>query len=280
MKFDSNRAWQEAMAAVAANRQVLVAVAGVFFLLPALLSAVFLGDAQTQVLEALGRPGEAERVFTENLGLFTGFGIGGTLVQGVGYLAVTALLSDRARPTVGQAIGTALKALPTLLAALLLMLLGLSILSVLLGLVIGGAAALLAGAAGATVGTTIALLAAMFYLSVRLSLVVPVIVNERIANPVAAMARAWRLTRHNAARLLGFFLLLTIAYVVVAFMASLVLIGPVALLAGQGQALTLFTGVVSGAISAVSSVIVAAVLAFAHRQLAGPSAEAITRTFE
>lgn len=280
MKFDSNRAWQEAMAAVAANRPVLVAVAGVFFLLPALLSTVFLGGAQTQVLEALGRPDEVERVFMENAGLFLGFGIGGTLVQAVGYLAVTALLSDRARPTVGQAIAIALRALPTLLAVVVLTLLALTLLSALLGLVIGGVAALLTGAAGATVATTIALLAVMFYLSVRLSMVVPVIVNERIGNPLAAMARAWRLTRHNAGRLLGFFVLLTIAYVVVAFMASLVLIGPVALLAGPGRALGLFTGVVSGAISAVSSVIVAAVLAFAHRQLAGPSAEAITRTFE
>lgn len=280
MKFDSNRAWQEAMAAVNANRQVLVALGGVFFLLPALLSTVFLGDAQTQVMQAFGKPGEVERLFMENSGLFLGFGIGGTLVQGVGYLAVTALLSDRGRPTVGEAIVIALKALPTLLAVMLLALLGLTLLSALLGLVIGGIAALLMGAGGATVVTTVVLLAAMFYLSVRLSLVVPVTVNERIGNPLAAMARSWRLTQGNASRLTGFFVLLMIAYVVIAFTVSLILIGPVALLAGQGQALTLFTGVVSGAISAVSGVILAAVLAFIHRQLAGPSADAITRTFE
>ena len=41
MKFDSNGAWLDAMAAVRANRQVLLAVAGVFFLLPTLLSTVF-----------------------------------------------------------------------------------------------------------------------------------------------------------------------------------------------------------------------------------------------
>lgn len=280
MKFDSNRAWLDAMAAVKANRQVLVAVAGVFFLLPTLLSTVFLTDAQTQVLEAMGNPQVAQRVFTENMGAFLGFGVGGMLVQGIGYLAVMALLSDRGRPTVGEAIVIALKALPTLVGTMLLMLAGLFLLSALLGLVFGGLFGLLAGAAGATAATAIALVLAMTYLSIRFSLVVPVVVNERMGNPVAALVRSWQLTRGNTLRLLGFFVLLMLGYLAVVFMATLVLVGPVALLAGQGQALTLFAGVVSGAISAVTSVIMVAVLAYIHRQLAGPSAEAISQTFE
>ena len=36
MKFDSNLAWQRASSAVAANREVVLALAGVFFLLPTL----------------------------------------------------------------------------------------------------------------------------------------------------------------------------------------------------------------------------------------------------
>ena len=280
MKFDSNRAWLDAMAAVRANRQVLVAVAGVFFLLPALLSTVFLTEAQTQLMAALGKPEEVERLFMENAGLFLGFGIGGLLIQGVGYLAVMALLNDRVRPTVGEAIVIALRALPTLVGVMLVTFFGLTMLSGLAGLVIGGLIALVAGTGAATVVTTIVLVGAMLYLSIKLSLVMPVVVNEGTGNPIAAMTRSWRLTRHNSLRLLGFFVLLMIGYVAIAFMATLALIGPVALLAGQGQALTLFTGVVSGAISAVSSVILIAVLAYIHRQLAGPSAEAIVQTFE
>ena len=81
MKFDSNGAWLDAMAAVRANRQVLLAVAGVFFLLPTLLSTVFLTDVQTQILEAMNKPETVESIFSANLGLFLIFGLGGMLVQ-------------------------------------------------------------------------------------------------------------------------------------------------------------------------------------------------------
>lgn len=40
MKFDSNRAWKEASAAISANREVVFALAGVFFLLPGLAMAL------------------------------------------------------------------------------------------------------------------------------------------------------------------------------------------------------------------------------------------------
>ncbi|SFF87883.1 hypothetical protein SAMN05518801_102396 [Novosphingobium sp. CF614] len=280
MKFDSNRAWLDAIAAVNANRQVLVPVAGVFFLLPTLLSTMFLTEVQTRMLEAFGKPQVVERMFVDNLGLFVGFGIGGLLVQCVGYLSVMALLSDRGRPTVGEAIVAALKALPTLVATMLLTMLGMFLASMAIGVVLGGLLGLIAGTGVATVVTMVALLVGVVYVWVKLSLVVPTVVNERIGNPVTAMVRSWRLTRHNSLRLFGFYLMLAIGYVAVAFVVTLALIGPVALLAGQGQALTLFTGVVSGAIGAVSSVILIAVLAYTHRQLAGPSPEEISHTFE
>ena len=54
MRFDSNRAWQEAVASASANRVVLLPVAGVFFLLPGLASALFLSDVQESILANLG----------------------------------------------------------------------------------------------------------------------------------------------------------------------------------------------------------------------------------
>lgn len=280
MKFDSNRAWLDAMAAVRANRQVLLPVAGVFFLLPTLLAAVFLTDVQAQILGAMNKPETVERIMSDHIGLFLGFGVGGMLVQGLGYLALIVLLSDRARPTVGQAIMTALRALPTLIATALLILLGMFMASVVLGLVVGTLVGLVAGTSVASALVAVALLVLMAYVSVKFSLVVPVVVNEGIANPVGALTRSWRITRHNSLRLFGFFALLAVAYVAVAFTLTMVLLGPIALVAGEGETLTMFTGVVSGAIGAVSSVILSAVLAHTHRQLAGPSAEAISRTFE
>ena len=88
------------------------------------------------------------------------------------------------------------------------------------------------------------------------------------------------MTRHNSLRLFGFYLLLAIGYIAIAFMATIVLVGPVSLLAGEGHALTLVTGVVAGAVGAAASTILTAVLAEAYRQFAGPSSAVIERTFE
>ncbi|KHK92522.1 lipoyltransferase [Novosphingobium malaysiense] len=280
MKFDSNRAWLEAMAAVRANRQVLLAVAGVFFLLPTLLSTVFLTDVQAQIFEAMNSPETVESIFSANLGLFLVFGIGGMLVQSVGYLTVMALLSDRVRPTVGEAISAALRALPTLIGVVLLTMAGTFLASLILALLLGGIVGLILGKGAASALVAITLLAALVYAAAKLSLVIPVVVNEGIGNPLAAMVRSWQLTRHNSLRLFGFFVLLMIAYLAVAFTATVALVGPVALILGEGRALTLYTGVISGAISAITSVVLVAVLAYTHRQLAGPSPDAIAETFE
>ncbi|WP_067736803.1 glycerophosphoryl diester phosphodiesterase membrane domain-containing protein [Novosphingobium naphthalenivorans] len=280
MKFDSNRAWLDAIAAVSANRHVLLAVAGVFFLLPALLSTVFLTDVQTQMLQSVGKPEAFEAIFADHLGLFLGFGIGGALVQGVGYLTVMALLSDRGRLTVGEAITVAFRALPSLIGVGVLTMVGLTVALMAFGAVLGGLIGVVAGTGAASVFVALALIVLMVYVSVKLSLVVPVVINDGVGNPVAAMVRSWQLTRHNSLRLFGFFLLLTIAYLVIAFMVTVMVVGPAALLLGEGQALTLLGGVISGAISAVASVILTAVLAYTHRQLAGPSAGTISQTFE
>ena len=280
MKFDSNRAWLEAMAAVSANRQVLLPVAGVFFMLPTLLSTVFLTGVQTQLLQALGKPEMVQRIMADHTGLFLGFGLGGLLVQGAGYLAIMALLSERGRLTVGQAIVAALRALPTLVAAVLLTVLGIVAASLVLALLIGSLFALIVGTGAASAIVAVAMMVAMIYVSIKLSLVVPVVVNEGITNPLAALVRSWRLTRHNSLRLFGFFVLLMIAYIAIAFMVTIVLVAPLALLVGEGRALTLFTGVVSGVIAAVSGVILTAVLAYTHRQLAAPSADTVNQTFE
>ncbi|MEJ2408719.1 MAG: lipoyltransferase [Novosphingobium sp.] len=280
MKFDSNRAWLDAIAAVSANRHVLLAVAGVFFLLPTLLSTVFVSDVQAQMLQSVGKPKVFEAIFSSHAGLFLAFGIGGLLVQGVGYLTVMALLSDRGRPTVGEAIKVALRALPTLIGTVLLTMAGLTAAFIVVGVALGGLIGLVAGTGVASVLAAIALMVAMVYVSVKLSLVVPVVINEGIGNPMAAMVRSWQLTRHNSLRLLGFFLLLMIGYLVIAFMVTVVVVGPAAMLMGEGRALTLLAGVVSGALGAVSNVILIAVLAYTHRQFAGPSARTISQTFE
>lgn len=282
MKFDSNSAWTDATTAVRANREVLLALGGVFFLLPTLLSTVFLDGVQTRMLEAMSanKPQVLNALVADNMGLLLGFGLGGTVVQMIGYLAVTALISDRGRPTVGESISRGLRAVPTLLAVAIIVLLALTMGILALSLVVVGLFSLVGAASAGGVLAVVLVMCAGTYASVKFSLVVPVIVNEGVANPIAAMARSWKLTRRNSLRLFGFYTLLTLAYFAIALVATFILVGPAMLVLGKGQAAVLVMGVVTGAIGAVASVVLAAVLSQTHRQLAGPSSAAMADLFE
>jgi len=280
MTFDSNRAWQDAVAAVKANREVLLALGGVFFLLPTLLSTVFLTDLQTQIMENVGKEAEVNRLVLDNLGTLLGFGLGGTVVQMIGYVAVMALLSDRGRPTVGEAIGGGLRGLPTLIAVGLLFFVATVFASFLATLALAGLFSLAGQPVLGAVIAVIAVIVLLAWASVRLSLVMPAVVMEGIAGPVAAMVRSWRLTKGNSLRLFGFFTMLSIAYVALALVATFMVMGPLLIAFGQGTATLIATGLVTGAIGALASVVLIAVLAQIHRQLAGDAPERQANLFE
>lgn len=279
MPFDSNRAWREATVSLAANREVLLAVAGVFFLLPGFASVIFLSDFQADLLTNLGNSAATERIMAGMTGPVVGFGIVSFLLQSLGYLALLALLTDRARPTVGQALGIAIRALPTVVGAALLFFAG--YLGVVLVLVMFAAAASSAtgpGAIAAMVG--LLMIAGVIYAMVKISLALPVIVIERVSNPVTALARSWRLTKGNSFRLFFFYLLLAVVYFVVVMVVGVATMGAAVLIAGQGKLATLVGGLVSAIVGAVASALLAAVLAAIHRQLAGASPDVLGSTFD
>lgn len=279
MSFDSNRAWREATASVSANREVLLAVAGVFFVLPGFASVLFLSDFQADMLANLGNPAATDRIMAGMTGPVVGFGAVSFVLQSIGYLAMLALLTDRARPTVGQALGIAVRALPTVAGAALLFFAG--TLGALLVLTMFSAALGSAASVGAIAGLVVVLLfAGLVYAMVKLSLVLPVIIIERVSNPVAALLRSWRLTKGNSFRLFFFYLLLTVVYFVILMVVGVATMGLAAVIAGQGKLTTLVGGLVSAIIGAVASALLIAVLAAIHRQLAGPSPEALGSTFD
>ncbi|TYC89443.1 lipoyltransferase [Novosphingobium sp. BW1] len=269
MQFDSNLAWSEAVARVRANRDVLIALAGVFFLLPALLSSVFLADIQQQMM-ALAQDSEGlEALISANLGPILAFGIGGMLVQFVGYLAVAVILGVGGRPSVGEAISLALRATPALIGATLLYAVGLMLASFVLGLFVA-LGSLVAGSAGASLGGAVMLIGLVglaIWSSVRFSLLVPAMVREGLSNPVAAMRRSWDLTGGHTPRLLGFYALLMLGYFAISFMVSLLLITPLSLVFGAGAVTNFLAGLVAGLIGAVSNVLLVAVLVRVHAQL-------------
>lgn len=279
MKFDSNLAWTEAMAAVRANREVLMALAGVFFLLPALLSSVFLTDIQTKVMESVGNPDAMNRIMADGMGKLFLFGLGGSILQMLGYLSVTSLISDRSRLTVLEALKVALRALPSFFAVGILSMIAMSFALAAFSIVIVGVFSIVgAGGLGSTVAV-VALILLMIFGAIRLSLVGPVIVNDGIKNPIAAMRRSWVLTKGNTPRLASFYALLMVVYFALTLLSTVVLVGPIILILGQGGTSLLLMGLVSGGIGAVMSVIMTAVIAQTHLQLAGPSEGSVTNTF-
>lgn len=271
MKFDSNLAWKQATASIKANREVLLALAGVFFLLPSLAFALFVpppqqvaGQSEAQMMAAL------QAYYVSALPYL----IPMALVQAAGTLAMLTLFTDKSRPTVGQAIKQGLVGILPYIAAQLLV--GMAI-----GL-LGGVALALGALTGvpALAGLLIAaVVLGAIYAAIKISLVAPIVAVERERNPVVALQRSWRLTKGNSVRIALFFALLLVAFMVVMSVISIVVGLALAALAGP-EAGTIGDAVVSSALGAVMTLYFVAVLAAIHRQLSGPSPEAASAPFK
>lgn len=272
MKLDMGAAWNGAMAMLGANRTVVLVVAGVFFFLPYLALALLLPQALQPQAEAAD-PTAALAILGDIYATYWWAFLLLSIAQGIGLLALLALLTDRSRPTVGEALQWGAKGFLPYIAAQLLLALGLGIV---IGLPIAGAA--MSGLPLVTFLVGLIGVVFMVYAMIKFSLVAQVIAIDRILNPVAALKRSWLLTKGNSVRLLGFYFLLLLAIGVTSLIVTMIFGVVFAALGGQAELVG--NGVVSSAINAVFVVIFMAVLAAVHRQLAGPSAEAVQEVFE
>ncbi|WP_338241299.1 hypothetical protein [Aurantiacibacter hainanensis] len=275
-KLDLERAWNRATALISANRDVILVVAGVFFFLPNVISTLLLpsGESLAMQMDAQGDqpdPAEMMALFVDYFGQSWWIYLLLGLVQAVGVLGLLALLTDRSRPTVGEALGFGAKALlPYIIAQLLigLALMLAPILLIFLGAAVNPGVAVILGFVG---------LILAIYLWVKFSLLSPVIAIDRIMNPVAALRRSWRLTKGNSLRLFALYFLLIIAVFVLSLVASMVF----ALFTVLGETIGLFAAAIGGGlISMAFTTVMLAVLAAVHRQLSGGTAESARETFE
>lgn len=262
MKFDSNIAWKQASGAVSANREVLLAVAGVFFMLPQLAFAIFYpqpeaaaGMSEQQLMELVS--GYYASVLPVMIPL--------ALLQAMGTVALLSLLDGQRRPTVGEAIRGSLRgAVPYLLAQIL------SGFALILAVI--AALSAVGGTTGAALALAIVLVLAI-YIGVRLSLTAPIIAVEGVRNPVAALIRSWNVTKGNTGRLLAFYALFLVAFLVILIVANLVVGIPLAMLAPGNLAL-IGEAFVGSALGAVMALYFVAIIAASHRQLTGNTPEA------
>ena len=271
-KLDTNAAWQNAHAAVSANREPLLAIAGVFFFLPS-LAFVLLYPEPPLAQQAMTQEQAwafFETFYRESLP----FTLAMSLAQTVGAMAILRLFAGPRRATVGDAIARgavdAIVFMASVFAASVLFSIVASIIFAVFALT----------GVKAVAGTFVALLVVgALYLFFRLILVMPAISVEGLRSPLASFRRSWELTRGNVGRILLFLALLLLAYAVVTGVASAVLGLGLALVLGAAGA-KIVVGIVTSALGAVFTLYIFAALAAIHRQLAGPAPDDLRRTFD
>lgn len=265
MKLEMNLAWNDALRLLRLNRDVIGVIAGVFFFLPYFAFMLVAPDPMAGMSAAASNDTEA---MLERLIAFYGqvwwVIVLIVVLQAVGMLGLIALLTDRRRPTVGEALKCGASKAVSYIAAYLL--LGMAAAFALLALV-AIASALGAGALG---GIAVVIgIATWLVLFVRFSLVPPILVKENVGNPLAALARSWRLTGGNGGRLFAFYFLLFVAYFVLLLVISMMLsalfalFGPQAAHFGEALVESVFNAAwVTGFLAVLSAV---------HAQFAGTS---------
>lgn len=275
MKFDMSQAWNDATALLSANSRTVAVIAGVFFFLPYVLLSL-LAPQLSENSAVAASTGDPDAMMQAALAVYADiWWLVALLVllQGVGTLAIYALLSHRERPTVGEAIGFGFRGLLAFVGVMLL-----QALVLVLALALPMALAAGSGSPVATALIGLMVLVGAAYLYTKFSLTVAILGIERQSNPVTVLRRSWSLTKGNSLRLWAFYVLLVIAFLVVSVVVSIIA-GIVFGLAGAEVAL-FGNGLVSGIMNALFVTILLAVIGAAYRQLSGGGAEAMRETFE
>lgn len=275
MKFDMSRAWDEAVAMLGANSGMVTVIAGVFFFLPYVILGLIAPDpSQNPAMQATAA--DADAVMQAMMAVYSEIWwmvLIVMLVQGVGTLALYALLTHSNRPTVGEAIAFGFGGLLPFIGVLLLQL---AIMLVVLGLPI----ALAAQSGSLIVGALVSLLVLVgtAYLYTKFSLSVAVLGIGRERSPATALRQSWTLTKGNSVRLWLFYVLLIIAFLIVSAVVGMIF-GVVFGLAGAEIA-RFGNALVSAMLNAVFVTILLAVVGAVYRQLSGGTPQSIVETFE
>lgn len=276
MNFDMNSCWARAVELVERNFSLLIVIAGTLVLLPTVALYFLMPDMQM-----LANPTTDQSVIEERMGEillpFFGAMFVLSLFQFAGQSAMVALMGDD-RPTVGQALGQGIKAVPSLVAVMLIFfasfMIGTSVFLI--------PVSLIAGALGSEAMVLVfipVILIAMAWLMARLSMTLPALVLGETLNPITAMTSSFRLTGPKQWQILLFWVVL---YVVIVIINLLVggLVGVLAALIGPGTTGLAISGIANGLIGALISMLFCAIAVAMYGQLAGAGEAEIRDTFD
>ncbi len=261
MKFDLDTAWKDTSRLLRDNFSLLAIIAGVFFFVP--YAAVLIAIPSALPIAALEQGGNPEAMQAAILDLYSTYWwvlLALAIIQGIGLLAMLALLRRRANPTVGEALATGAGSVVSYLAAQILQ--SFALIAVIILLI--GIPAAAGSPAIAFFGGVLALVLFLYILT-KMSLVSPVIAIEEVKNPLTAIARSWKLTRGNSVRVFLFYLLVLVAFFVVSVVASM--ITTVIFSLGGENAALFGTSFIAALINAALIILGVCLLAAVHTQL-------------
>jgi hypothetical protein len=243
LTFSPEKAWNEALAMLRAHKDILLIVAGVFILLPTMANVLFVPQPEIDGM-ALNLMQAWQDYLRENA--TTLFLL--SLPVALGQAAILSLLLDPERPTVGDALGRALKMLPVVLVLGWI---------VQMGIMFGLLAFIVPG----------------LYLFGRLLCAAPAQMAERIWNPITALQRSLELSRGNGWSILGTLAVVALLGLVIQVAVTSVF-GIVARLTLPADAATIVTAVIAALITTLFQLALTLCAAAAYRQLAGPRKDA------
>ena len=262
-RFDTMKIWDEASAALLANREVLLAVLGVFSILP---------NFALQMLAPMPEPvaGQSAEQLLTRLGIYFDANwlplIAVMVVQFFGMLVTLALLADPARPTVREAMRQGARAAPVFLMTLVLALVGSFLTGLIPVMLVGLTGSLPLMQVTAVIGTVI-----IMYMLVRFAFAGPAVLLAGQRNPVQILRSSFAATRGIGWQLLVFILLIFLAFRIVGWLITAAAVLLATLIAGAAGA-ALVGALIACLIQAALLACFVAVIAASYRQVAGRAA--------
>lgn len=269
-KLDTGKAWADATRRMGANRELVLAVAGVFFFVPLMIMLMMLFGADFDFGPAGSEP-DPEQISKQVSVLISNYWWAMLLValgQIAGGIAILALLGDPKKPTVGEVMGMIPKLMLTAIAA--------QIIATLASQALPSLTTLLPPSIGAALN--LVALVISIYITVKFALTSAVIAIEKQANPIQALSSSWMLTRGNSFRIFVFYFLLVVTAIVVGLVVVLLLGLAFSLMGERVQMIG--TAAVLSALIAGFYALAYAVSAAIYRQLSGPTSDEISKTFD
>ena len=236
MRFSYSAVWADTVVMLKSHGSLIAAVAGVFLLLPTLLTGYFLPQPAPNEAEPFGP-------MLEHFAANWPWLLLGNLFNMVGAIAIYLLLLRGRDQTVGRAIAAALPILPFYL-----------LMSMLTNLAIG-------------VGLGLFILPGIYLLG-RLFPASPLLIAEQAHNPLAAIKGSWALTRGRGWAVAGLVAIVFVVGMLVSFVITAVLSSVVILTVGRegigGMLVLILSSALTAALYAVLTVLIAAIYRALH----------------